>query len=49
MNNFLYVLEIYALARCDYLIGGVNGGVLMALNLNGNRYKGVHVLNTGAN
>ena len=49
MNNFLYMLEIHALARCDYLIGGVNGGVLMALNLNGNRYKGVHVLNTGVN
>ena len=49
MNNFLYMLEIYALAKCDYLIGGVNGGVLMALNLNGNRYKGVHVFNTGVN
>ena len=48
-NNRLYLLDIYALARCDYLIGGVNGGVLMALNLNGNRYKGVHVLNTGVN
>ena len=49
MNNLFYLLEIYALARCDYLIGGGNGGVLMALNLNGNRYKGVHVLNTGVN
>lgn len=49
MNNMFYLLEIYALSRCDYLIGGVNGGVLMALNLNGNRYKGVHVLNTGVN
>ena len=49
MNNFMYMLEIYALAKCDYLIGGVNGGVLMALNLNGNRYKGVHVFNTGVN
>lgn len=49
MNNLFYLLEIYALARCDYLIGGVNGGVLMALNLKGNRYKGVHVLNTGVN
>ena len=43
------MLEMYVLAKCDYLIGGVNGGVLMALNLNGNRYKGVHVLNTGVN
>lgn len=48
-NNLYYLLEIYALSRCDYLMGGVNGGVLMALNLNGNRYKGVHVLNTGVN
>ena len=49
MNNMFYLLEIYALSRCDYLIGGVNGGVLMALNLNGNRYRGVHVLDTGVN
>lgn len=49
MNNFMYMLEIYAMSRCDYLIGGVNGGVLMALNLNGNQYKGVHVMNTGVN
>ena len=45
----MYLLEIHALARCGYLIGGVNVGVLMALNLNGNRYKGVHVLDTGVN
>ena len=49
MNDFIYLLEIYAMSKCDYLIGGVNGGVLMALNLNGNRYKGVHVVNTGVN
>jgi len=48
-NNFMYLLEIHAMAQCDYLIGGVNGGVLMALNLNGNRYKGVDILNTGVN
>ena len=48
-NNLLYLLDIYTLSCCDYLIGGVNGGVLMALNLNGNRYKGVHVFNTGVN
>jgi len=46
-NNLMYLLEIYAMSQCDYLIGGVNGGVLMALNLNGNRYKAVDVLNTG--
>lgn len=48
-NNMMYLLEIYAMARCDYLIGGVNGGVLMALNLNGNRYKGVDIVKTGVN
>lgn len=46
-NNFMYMLEVSALARCEYLFGGRNGGVLMALNLNGNRYKGVRVLETG--
>lgn len=49
MNNLFYLLEIYAMSKCDYLIGGVNGGVLMALNLNGNHYKGVHVMDTGVN
>lgn len=48
-NNFMYLLEICCLARCDYLIGGLNGGVLMALNLSGNRYKGVDVIETGVN
>ena len=49
MNDFMYLLEIYAMSKCDYLIGGVNGGVLMALNLNGNRYRGVHIINNGVN
>lgn len=48
-NNLMYLLEIYAMARCDFIVGGVNGGVLMALNLNGNRYRHVDVLNTGVN
>jgi len=48
-NNFLYLLDIYALSKCQYLIGGVNGCVLMALNLNGNRYRDVDILNTGVN
>jgi len=48
-NNLLYLLDIYALAKCDYLIGGMNGCVMMALNLNGNRYKGVDIINTGVN
>lgn len=48
-NNFLYLADIVSLSRCQYLIGGVNGCVLMALNLNGNRYKGIDILNTGAN
>lgn len=48
-NNFMYLLEISAMSKCDYLVGGINGGVLMALNLNGNRYKGVDMINTGVN
>jgi hypothetical protein len=46
-NNLLYLTDIAALAKCDYLIGGMVGAVLMALNLNGGRYHGVHILNTG--
>lgn len=48
-NNFLYLLDILALAKCDYLIGWNVGAVLMALNLNGNRYRDVHMLKTGVN
>lgn len=47
MNNFMYLLEMYALSKCDYIIGGYNGGVLVALNWNGNTYKDVHILSTG--
>lgn len=46
-NNLLYLTDIAALAKCDYLIGGVVGSVLMALNLNGGRYRGVNILKTG--
>lgn len=48
-NNLLYLLDIYALSKCDYLVGGLTGAVLMALNLNGNRYKGVDIVKTGVN
>lgn len=48
-NNLLYLLDLYALSRCGYLVGPMNGGLMMALNLNGNRYRGVHVLDTGVN
>ena len=46
-NNRLYLLDLYILSQCDYLVGTINGGLLMALNWNGNAYKGVHVLDTG--
>jgi hypothetical protein len=46
-NTMYYLLEILASARCDYLIGGYNGGVLAACNFNGNKYQGVHILKTG--
>ena len=46
-NNRLYLADIVGLSRCNYLFGGVNGGVLMALNLNGNKYQGVNIINTG--
>jgi hypothetical protein len=46
-NNLLYLTDIEALSDCDYLIGGMVGAVLMALNLNGGRYSGVNILKTG--
>lgn len=48
-NNFLYLLDIVCLSKCAYLYGGINGCTMMALTLNGNRYRGVHVINTGVN
>lgn len=48
-NNRMYLLDLYSLSRCGYLIGPMNSGLLMALNLNGNRYKGVHIMKTGVN
>ena len=46
-NNLNYLLEIEILSRCDYMMGGYNGGVLMACNLNGGAYRGIHLLKTG--
>ena len=46
-NNRLYLLDIVALSKCDYIIGIPNGGILMALNLNGNACRDVHLLDTG--
>jgi len=48
-NNRLYLADLYALASCDYLIGPLSGGMQLALNLNGNAYKGVDILDFGTN
>ena len=48
-NNRLYLLDLAVLSRCDYLIGAMNSGMMMALNMNGNAYKGVRILDTGVN
>ena len=42
-----YLLDLYALSKCDYLVGPMNGGVQMALNWNGNRYSDVHIIDLG--
>ena len=46
-NNMLYLLDLYALARCDYLVGPMNSGMQMALNLNGNVYRDVDIIDLG--
>lgn len=46
-NNLLYLADIYMLSRCNYLIGTINSGMLMAMNLNNNKYEDVHVLKLG--
>lgn len=45
-NNLYYLTDIDILSKCTYLFGIKNAGVQMALNLNGNKYKDVHILNT---
>ena len=48
-NNLLYLADLQSLAECDYLVGTMNGGVQLALNWNGNAYKGVAILDFGTN
>ena len=46
-NNRLYLLDLFILSKCDYLFGTINGGLMMALNWNGNAYRDVHILDIG--
>ena len=47
VNNLFYLLDLYALSKCDYLVGPMNGGIQMALNWNGNHYADVHIIDLG--
>lgn len=46
-NNLLYLTDIYLLSECGYLMGTKNAGIMMALNLNGNKYKKINILDYG--
>lgn len=48
-NNRLYLADIYILSRCDYLMGTLNSGLLMAMNWNGNKYIDLNILSYGTN
>ncbi len=48
-NNLLYLLDLDMLSKCQYLFGPFNSGIQMALNLNGGRYKDVHIVDIGRN
>jgi hypothetical protein len=46
-NNQLYLTDIYILSKCQYLVGTVNSGLLMAMNWNNNNYKDYKILDYG--
>lgn len=46
-NNLLYLADIYILSKCQYLVGTVNSGLLMAMNWNNNEYKDYDILSYG--
>lgn len=46
-NNLLYLADIYILSKCQYLVGTVNSGLLMAMNWNNNTYKDYDILSYG--
>ena len=46
-NNRYYLADIYILSMCDYLFSTMNSGTIMALNLNGNRYIDVKLMDYG--
>lgn len=48
-NNLLYLLDVDMLSKCDFLFGPFCSGVQMALNMNGNRYEKVHIVDIGRN
>lgn len=48
-NNLLYLLDLDILSKCDFLFGPFCSGIQLALNMNGNRYEDVHILDIGRN
>lgn len=48
-NNLLYLLDVDMLSKCDFLFGTLCSGVQMALNINGNHYEQVHIVDIGKN
>lgn len=40
----MYLEEIMALSRCNYLIGGASSGMAAALTLNGGEYEDIYIL-----
>lgn len=40
----MYLEEIVALSKCDYLIGGASSGMAAALTLNGGEYEDIYIL-----
>lgn len=46
-NNLLYLTDIFILSRCQYLVGTVNSGLMMAMNWNNNKYKDFDILSYG--
>ncbi|GHV53132.1 hypothetical protein FACS1894216_10530 [Synergistales bacterium] len=42
-----YLTKIVTASKCDYLIGGINGGSVAAITFNGGRYEGTNLIDIG--
>ncbi len=48
-NDRYYLCDLFLLSKCNYLFAPLTTGTTMAINLNGWKYKDIHIVNNGRN